>query len=143
MNVFANLTASYQVASERNETIIRDTFLTFISGNSSFANLTLNSSNLAIRSPETNLAIRSPETNLALRSPETNVDEPQRIAEANIEVPRFRRNDGYSFSAFANDGLFIPRQSESTNIAATVLDFTINSPDSTLMEPVNLTFSVS
>ena len=134
MNVFANLTASYQVASERNETIIRDTFLTFISGNSSFANLTLNSSNLAIRSPE---------TNLALRSPETNVDEPQRIAEANIEVPRFRRNDGYSFSAFANDGLFIPRQSESTNIAATVLDFTINSPDSTLMEPVNLTFSVS
>ena len=134
MNVFANLTASYQVASERNETIIRDTFLTFISGNSSFANLTLNSSNLALRSPE---------TNLALRSPETNVDEPQRIAEANIEVPRFRRNDGYSFSAFANDGLFIPRQSESTNIAATVLDFTINSPDSTLMEPVNLTFSVS
>ena len=134
MNVFANLTASYQVASERNETIIRDTFLTFISGNSSFANLTLNSSNLAIRSPE---------TNLALRSPETNVDEPQRIAEANIEVPRFRRNDGYSFSAFANDGLFIPRQSESTNIAATVLDFTINSADSTLMEPVNLTFSVS
>ena len=134
MNVFANLTASYQVTSERNETIIRDTFLTFISGNSSFANLTLNSSNLAIRSPE---------TNLALRSPETNVDEPQRIAEANIEVPRFRRNDGYSFSAFANDGLFIPRQSESTNIAATVLDFTINSPDSTLMEPVNLTFSVS
>ena len=128
MNVFENLAASYQVASEKNETIIRDTFLTFISGNSSFANLTLNSSNLAPRSPETNL------------------DEPQRIAEANIEVPRFRRqNDGYSFSAFANDGLFLPRQSDTTNIAATVLDFTINSlpPFSALDEPVNLTFSVS
>ena len=150
MNVFETLTASYLVTSEMNETIIRDTFLTFISGNSSVANLTLNSSNLALRNPS-NLALRNP-SNLALRNPETNIDEPPCIPEASIEVLRSRgRNDGYSFSTFANDGLFIPRRSESTNIATAVLDFTINSDSSldsldsidSIDIPINITFSVS